>query len=154
MGFLYKKLKGYSSFKGNLKRDEYVISSIIFFSLTNNFNKIIISLIFDFYILLINFFQEYMGYLTNIDLWNLWDVVYGWLFIPLFFFPAFCLFSISIQRTRDMGWHFGVGVLAWISLLCNSYFGPAIGFSSRFFNLLLIFVIPLVMVDTSDNTKG
>ena len=65
-----------------------------------------------------------MGYLINIDLWNVWDpnLWIAWRFLYSFF-QHFVYFSISIQRTRDMGWHFGVGVLAWVSLLCNSYFG-------------------------------
>ena len=161
MSFLRKKLKEYRSLKGTIDREEYAISIVIFFSLVYNFFNIVDLILYEIFFFIADLFitfpwegaymseDELESLLRNMD--EAWEMVWAFSGIPLFLFPVLYMISISIQRARDIGWHFVVGILASASLLCNTFFGPLVGLHSPFFNLLLLFLIPLFMVESSEN---
>ena len=80
--------------------------------------------------------------------------IVGGFFVILLLLIVFCILFNSIKRARDIGLHFVIGILAWASLLFNSFFSPLGEFGSSFsvffnFNLLLPFAITLLILRSS-----
>ena len=156
MGLLIKKLKKYLSPKGTLNREEYAVSLVVFLAIAYPISSL---KIFDIYISIVLQFINFAVEPDEFD--RLWNNVEASLYIVRGFFVilllliVFCILFNSIKRARDIGLHFVIGILAWASLLFNSFFSPLGEFGSSFnniifnFNLLLPFAITLLIFRSS-----
>lgn len=151
MGLLIKKLKKYLSPKGTLNREEYGVSLVVFLAIAY---PIASQKIVDIYYSIVFQFVNFGAKPDEFDrLWKNVEVasyIVGGFFVILLLLIVFCILFNSIKRARDIGLNFVIGILAWASLLFNSFFSPLGEFGSIFnFNLLLPFAITLLILRSS-----
>tara|TARA_B100000029_G_scaffold166185_1_gene162449 strand:- start:344 stop:715 length:372 start_codon:yes stop_codon:yes gene_type:complete len=123
MGLLIKKLKKYLSPKGTLNREEYAVSLVVFLAIAYPFAS---QKIIDIYFSIVSQFINFAAEPDEFDrVWKNAEVglyIVGGFFVILLLLIVFCILFNSIKRARDIGLHFVIGILAWASLLFNSFF--------------------------------